>query len=202
MSYMELLSERARPEPRLRRLLGHVRIYENATRLQQQKMEKSVFSFGEEEEEGKRARDAASGAESGRFRPLTASLKEVERVQTFSEFQAMIRSNLEHQPLCTMRVAEITEDSDESDGSEESEGRESGDEDHGDSISGEGEHRVVERIVLLQKAFMLRDREGLAVEVSSYPITKGEQDDDPRLWERAPMLRSSGREEALYDVWL
>jgi hypothetical protein len=204
VSYIELLSEQARPEPRLCRLLGHVSIYENATRWQRQTMEKIELPFVDEKE--KTTREAASGAESGQRWPLTTSVDNSQHVQTFSEFQTMVRSNLENAPLCTVTTTEMTGDSEEGDGSdggegsEESEGREFGDGEIGDSISGEGEAGA--GIGLPPNAFLLRNGEDVAAEWSSYPIRKGEQMDHSHLWGQLRMLTTTGNEVAFHDFWL
>jgi hypothetical protein len=190
VSYIELLSEHMRPEPRLRRLLGHVSIYENATRWQWQMMEKIELSFIEERE--RMTRDAATRAGNGQHGPLTTTIDESQRVQTFSEFQAMIRSSLENLPLCTVTEKEMTEDSKESDrssgseeseeseGSEVSEGQDIGGWEHGDETLEEGERS--EAFEVPPNPFLLGDGEDVTAEWPSWPIGKGEQINHPRSW--------------------
>jgi hypothetical protein len=203
VSYIELLSEHTRPEPRLRRLLGHVSIYMNATQWQRQMMEDTELSFIEGEE--RMTSDAASRAESGQRGPLAASVDKPQRVHTFSEFQARIRANSEDLSLCTVTATEMTGDGEESDesseseGSEESEWCEIGGGDLGDNISGESED--AECIELPPYAFMLGDGKGAAVEWPSWPIGKGAQIYHPQSWGQQPrVLTTSGSETAFFDV--
>jgi hypothetical protein len=101
MSYIELLYEHARPEPRLRRLLGHVGIYGHASRLFQERMQKSIVCFDREEEK-------MSEDESRQSQPVGTSFTEARLVWTFSDFQALIRSKLEHQQLWDVTATEVT----------------------------------------------------------------------------------------------
>jgi hypothetical protein len=190
VSYIELLSEHMRPEPRLRRLLGHVSMYENATRWQRQTVEKIELPFTRERE--RMTRDAAARAGNGQHGPLTTTVDESQPVQTFSEFQAMIRSSLENLPLYTVTETEMTEDSKESDrssGSEESEGSEGSEEsegqdaegwEHGDETLEEGEES--EAFEVPPNPFLPGDGGDVTAEWPSWLIGKGEQINHPRSW--------------------
>jgi hypothetical protein len=111
MSYMELLYEGASPEPRLRRLLGHVSTYENTSNWCQEDKKKN-FSYVDDEkdkasEEGRVEND---GHQNGDF---TRDATQVEHVRRWSEFQATIQSQLQHQQLVVVTAEEVTEGSDE-----------------------------------------------------------------------------------------
>jgi hypothetical protein len=199
---MELLYEHARPEPRLRRLLGHVGIYEHASRLHQERMQESILYFDREEEK-------MGENESRQSRPVGTSFTEARPVRTFSNFQALIQSKLEHQQLCDVTATEVTGGKDESDESGESEesadseAGESDDDDHDDSIFLESEHAVIKRDEFLKKALSLGDGDDLAREMSRCTITKGKQIDDDQMWEQQQrVLTQSESEEAFYNVGL
>lgn len=202
MSYMELLYENARTEPRLRRLLGHVSIYENASRIYWERMQKIAFCLDKGEE--KTVED-----ESRQSRPVRTSFTKAQRVQTFSDLQAMSQSKLEHQQLCNVTTTEITEDSDESDESresdesEESEASESSNDDHDNGILNGNAHAVIERVGILMKASLSKDSDDLASQMSRSTITKGEQTEDEQLWEyQQQILTQRESEQAFHDVWL
>jgi hypothetical protein len=211
MSYMELLREHARPEPRLRRILGHVGIYEIASRLYRERIQESVSELGGEEE--RTGEDEPGGDKSRHRRPVRTSPNEAQRVRTFSEY---IRSNLEHQRLCDVPPTADTEDgnesdesessddsddSDESDKSEESETSESGNDDHAVSILVES--AAIERVELFTRALSSRKSDDLTRKMSRATITKGEQDNDGQLSQQQPLLLTRSRSErAFYNEWL
>jgi hypothetical protein len=214
MSYMELLREHARPEPRLRRLLGHVGIYEIASRFYRERIQESVSELGGEEE--RTGEDERGGDKSRHRRPVRTSPNKAQRVRTFSEYQATIRSNLEHQRLCDVPPTADTEDgnesgesensddsddSDESDESEESEASESGNDDHAVSILVES--AVSERVEIFTRALSSRKSDNLTKKMSRVTITKGEQENDGQLSQQQPrLLTRSQSERAFYNVWL
>lgn len=196
MSYMELLYEGARPEPRLRRLLGHVTTYENASRwCWQNQKERASFL----DDEGGQDR-GANRADKGRRHQdaiLETTPTQGRRVWTLSELQVTIQSKLEHQPQFTVTATEVTEDSDESGGSDESE--------EGDdcSICSTDEDPVIERMELLQEAVSLRDSDNRAAEQSRCRSTRGKPDDDRKLWQQPPrVLSDRERKQAFEEVWL
>ncbi len=214
MSYMELLCETARPEPRLRRILGHVGIYENASLLCRS-MEERGFCPGREVE--KTRKDEAGEDESRRCRPVRPSSTKVQRVRTFSGFQAITQSELERRRLCNVTSTGTTEgsdgsddsdgsdESDESDDSDKSEGSgaaEPGDEGNDDSVLCESEHVVIERVELVQKAILSRDSNDLSREISRCRSSRGERDDDGQLWQQQPRVFTHVEsEQAFYNVW-
>jgi hypothetical protein len=193
---MELLYEHARPEPRLRRLLGHVGIYETASRLCRERMQKSVFCL--DRGEAKMVEDGIRPS-----RPVRASYTETQPVPTFSDFQPMIRSKLQHQQLCDVTTTEITEGSDGSDESEEIEASESGDDNHDDRLLSESEHSFIKRVEILEKASSLMDSDDLAREMSKCIITTGEQIDDEQIWgQQQRVLTPIESTQAFHNVWL
>ena len=138
MSYMELLYEYARPEPRLRRRLGHVGIYENASRL--------CGERGQEDVVGHQGREKGiCGDENHQLWPVRTSSNQVQRARTFSDPQALARPKLEHQQLRTPTETAITEVSDGSDESRDSDASGSSDDgDHDDRVLCESEHVAIE----------------------------------------------------------
>lgn len=211
---MKLLREHARPEPRLRTLLGHVGIYEIASCLYRERIQESVSDLGGEEE--RTGEDEPGGDKSRHRRLVRTSPNEAQRVRTFSEYQATIRSNLEHQRLCDVLPTADTEDgnesdesensddsddSDESDESEGSEASESGNEDHAVNILVES--AVIERVELFTRTLSSKNSDNLTRKMSRATITKGEQDNGGQLPQQQPrVLTRSESERAFYNVWL
>ena len=207
LSYMELLYERAQPDPQLRRLLAHIDMWENANRMYRDEMKKRVFRLGEKRK--KMAEDDAREHQHRQFRRSRTSLDKVQRARTLSEFQAMTRSEPENNSLRETTTAEAIDDSDErddsgcSDQSGESQASEPGHEDHDDEIWNQSKHPISERVEILKKPFSVRDDENLAKDLSKCTIMEQKQDSDHQLWEEQPHVFSYNEsEQAFYDIWL
>jgi len=157
-------------------------------------MEDLELPFIEERERMKR--DAATRAGNGQRGPLTTNMDISQRVQTSSEFQATIRSDLENLSLCTVTATEMLGDSEEmpgdsgdseesdgssgSEGSEESEWHDFGGGELAEKILAKGE--VGEGVEVPPCAFLLGDGEDIAAEWPSWLIGKGEQINHLQSW--------------------
>ena len=209
ISYMELLYEDARSEPRLRRLLGHFRIYENASRWCEENNKKSSVSYPDGERETTEE-DKAAESQSHQNGACTQKATEMQRVQNVAELEAAVQSQHQHQhqhrQIFTVTTTEATKDSDENDescSSEESGESDSSDDDEDGSIGQDSENPATDRIQFLTKALSFKDKNSSTGELSRYSSVKEEQDDDRTLWKQQPqVLTERESQRAFYEVWL
>lgn len=196
MSYMELLYEYARPEPRLRRLLGHVGIYENASRLCREKEQKDVTGLVLEEK-------GNWGEEGGQPRPVRRSSTKIQFARTFLEPQPVIRPKLQDQQLHATIETEIAEVTNGSDDSEDSDSSESSDDDHGESFLRENEHMAIDGDGPLKKSSSFTSASDLARQMAKCIDTREVQSEDEQLWEQQQRVFTQREsDQAFYSVWL
>jgi hypothetical protein len=211
VSHMELLYEGARPEPRLRRLLGHASAHENAGRWCQENKRKSIFYIRDDKE--KAQEETATAGDSHQNGMSLKSPTKVQRFGTLSEFQVAIQSQIQHRQLVIVNATEVDGDSDDSDDSDSSDeicesDSCSGDDDDDDdndndtSVCSHNRNADIERVDYLTKALSLKD-DGNSSNIIKYRNAKAEQDDDRTLWGQEPrVLNDSESQRAFYNVWL
>jgi hypothetical protein len=187
MSYMELIHEHARPEPRLRRLIGHVFAYESALRWNRDGTMEGAFDLSDSE-----GGDEASADDGYECRPYNISSDESQRVQPFSEPQATTRSWIDMQQAYTVTATEITEDGSESEGSQESQESQRSDtyevdnEDLVDEMAVGMAHPVIEPIELVRNSVLLKPNEDFVAKMSRCTIITGREQADGRRPTAAP----------------
>jgi hypothetical protein len=160
MSYAALLYESDRPEPRLRRILGHIRIYENAVGVYQEAMQKRASCPGRKE---KRMRNAVADEDDVKIDATIAAMRltkdslEGEENEENEESEESAESEESDESESESEESEDSDESEETDEDEESEASEAGNKDHDDNFFGASEQAVTGRLEPLLKAFASQD---------------------------------------------
>jgi hypothetical protein len=211
MSYMELLQEGARPEPRLHRLLGHIGAYENASQWCLEDKRECIFYMGDKKEKARDKR--ATTDDNGRDGLSSKFPTQMQYFRTLSEFQVAAQSQLQPQTLVTVNVAEVDTDSD-SDSSDSSNETYESDSQHDDDdhyhygidtrICSHNKDAGMKRVEYMTNALSLKvDGNNKATDISMHNVAKGEQDDDRKLWEQQPRVFTDSEIRRAYDnMWL
>ena len=113
ISHMEILQEGTRPEPRLRRLLGHINTYDNVERWRLDNEQQIVASELIHHKECQTARMTRPICQ-----PSVASSQPTLKLRTLSEFQAAVRNHFEVEKETTVNTEEVSSDSDSEDETE------------------------------------------------------------------------------------
>jgi len=210
MSHMELLQEGARPEPRLHRLLGHIRVYENASQWCLEDKRECIFYMGDKEEKARDKR--ATTNDNGRDGLSSKFPPQMQYFQTLSEFQVAAQSQLHPQTLITVNAREVDpdSDSDSSDSSDEtSESDSYDDDDHyhdgiDTRICSHNKDAGMKRVEYMMNALSSKaDGNNKATDISMYNVAKGEQDDDRKIWGQQPRVFTDSEIKRAYDdMWL
>jgi hypothetical protein len=194
MSYMELLQEGARPEPRLHRLLGHITAYENASQWCLENKRERIFYISDKKEKIRDKR--ATTDDSGHDGLPSKFPTQVQYFRTLSEFQVAAQSQLKHRMSVTMNTTEVDADYDDSNSSDLSdETYESHLHDHDDHCHGGNDTRVcshnrdagMKHVEYMMNALSWKvGGNNKATDISMYKSAKGEQDDDRKIWKQQP----------------
>jgi hypothetical protein len=229
MSYMELLQEGIRPEPRLRRLLGHVTTYENANQWCLENRRECIFYTSDKQEKAGDKR--ATTNDNGRDGLSSKLPTQVQCFPNLSEFQMAMQSQVRGRTLVTVNATEVGADSDDSDSSDSSDDGVSGDSsdesvsgdssdesyegdshDHDDHHDNDNDPRVcshnsdagMKRVEYMTNTLSLKvGANNKATDTSMYRSVKGEQDDDRKIWEQQPRVFTSSESKWAYnDMWL
>jgi hypothetical protein len=107
LSYMELLCEGARPEVRLHRLLGHVSVYENASRWWLESKMTGLYFVRRynQDNEGTPSEDCER-----QNAMVTKAAMQVPHIRSLQEFQAATKSRIQRQ-VVPLTIEEMTEHS-------------------------------------------------------------------------------------------
>jgi hypothetical protein len=211
MSYMELLQEGIRPEPRLRRLLGHITTYENANQWCLENRRECIFCTGDKQEKAGDKR--ATTNDNGRDGLSSKLPTQVQCFRNLSEFRVAMQSQLQGRTLVTVNATEVGADSgdgDSSDSSDESyEGDSHDDDDHHDDdndprICSRNSDAGMKRVEYMTNTLSLKvGANNKATDTSMYKSAKGERDDDRKIWEQQPRFFTSSESKRAYnDMWL
>jgi hypothetical protein len=211
MSYMELLQEGARPEPRLHRLLGHAIAYENASQWYLENKRECIFYMGDKKEKAGDIRATTDG--NGRDGLSSKFPTQMQHFRTLSEFQVAAQSQLKPQMSITVNTTEVDADSDDSDSSDSSdETYESDSHDDDGHCHNGNDTRIcsynqdagIKRVEHMTKTLSLNiGGNNKVTDISMYKVAKGEQDDDRKIWEQQPRVFTNSESEWAYDdMWL
>jgi hypothetical protein len=158
MSYAALVYESERSEPRLRRILGHLWIYENAVRAYREAMQKRGSCPGRRK---KRMRKVAVGEDDVDINATIVAMrlrKDNAEDDERGERDERDESDESDDSEESVKNEEIDEsESEESDEDEEREASESGNKDNDDNFLGKSEQAVIGRLELLLKVFASQD---------------------------------------------
>jgi hypothetical protein len=113
ISHMEILQEGTRPEPRLRRLLGHINTYDNVERWRLDYEQQIIASEMIHHKECQTMRMTKPICQSS-----VASSQPTLKLRTLSEFQAAVRNHFEVEKETTVNTEEVSSDSDSEDETE------------------------------------------------------------------------------------
>lgn len=133
ISHMEILQEGTRPEPRLRRLLGHINTYDNVERWRLDNEQQIVASEMIHHKECQTARMTEPICQSSVLSPQPTL-----KLRTLSEFQAAVRNHFEVEKETTVNTEEVFSDSD-TDDETESEASSDDEWDHDDESEGDSD---------------------------------------------------------------
>jgi hypothetical protein len=113
ISHMEILQEGTRPEPRLRRLLGHINTYDNVERWRLEYEQQIIASEMIHDKESQTMRMTKPICQSS-----VASSQPALKLRTLSEFQAAVRNHFIVEKETTVNTEEVSSDSDSEDETE------------------------------------------------------------------------------------
>ena len=177
MSHTELVYEGARPEPRLRRLLGHVSANENASRWCQENRRTTLFNLRVEQEKAEERQAIQNARRQHGMSPRSST--PVSRCRSPSDFRVANPPKLQHPQVVTVQTTEVDSDSDSD--SDDSDSREevcdsdsSDDEDYENDIGlrvySHEERPKTEHIEYLAKSLSLKDvgQNHHVVEIATY----------------------------------
>jgi hypothetical protein len=203
MSLVELLQEGARPEPRLHRLLGHVKAYENASHWCLENRRECIFYTGDKKEEAGDKR--ATTDDNGRDGLSSKFLTQVQYFRTLSEFQVAAQSQLRPQMPITVNAIEVDSDSDDGDSSDSSdETYESDSHDDDDHCHDGNDTRICShnKDAGMKRVEHMTNALSLKVDGNN-KVAKWEQDDDRKIWGQQPRVFTGSESERAYDdMWL
>src|ERR1700733_4836581 len=183
MSYMELLQEGARPEPRLHRLLGHITTYEKANQWCLENRREGILYVGDKQ--GKAGDRGATTNDNGRDGFCSKPPPQVQCFRNLSEFQAAMQSQLQNRTLVTVNATEVDGSSDDSDSSDESyesdfhDNDNHHDGDNGPRIYSHNNDAGMKRMEFMTNTLSLKvGANNKATDTSMFKSAKAEQDDD------------------------
>jgi len=116
ISHMEILQEGTRPEPRLRRLLGHISTYDN---VEQWRMDNQQQIFLAETARYQKAQIVPLPKPT--CRATVSSSDPQLKLRTLAQFQAAVRSHFEVEKETTVSTEEVLSDSDSEEDEDENE---------------------------------------------------------------------------------